>query len=296
MSEKIIIITGATSGLGLETAKKIAKNSKQFHLVIPCRDLKKGEMIKKQIIDYSGNSNIDLFEMDLSSLKSIRPFIENVKKLNKSIYALICNAGISRFTSKEKEITSEGFDIIFVSNHLGHFLLTKLLLPLMEKKGKIFYTSSDMHNPPLKEGEKFEWLGVEALAHPSDDFAVDQIRYAYSKLCNLYTVYELNRKLKEEKKEIFVNAFNPGLMKTHLVKGQNESFYDYVKINMPERYGDLDSSSTALAELVYSEDIILSSGHFYDRSIRPCFTSELSYNIQNAKELWEKSEEYIKSY
>ena len=209
--------------------------------------------------------------MDLSSLKSIRPFIENVKKLNKSIYALICNAGISRFTSKEKEITSEGFDIIFVSNHLGHFLLTKLLLPLMEKKGKIIYTSSDMHNPPLKEGEKFEWLGVEALAHPSDDFAVDQIRYAYSKLCNLYTVYELNRKLKEEKKEIFVNAFNPGLIKTHLVKGQNESFYDYVKINMPERYGDLDSSSTALAELVYSEDIILSSGHFYDRSIRTLF-------------------------
>ena len=296
MTEKTIIITGATSGLGLETAKKIAKNSKKFHLIIPCRDLKKGEIIKKQIIDYSGNSNICLFQMDLSSLKSNRPFVENVKKLNKSIYSLVCNAGISRFTSKEKEITSEGFDIIFVSNHLGHFLLTKLLLPLMEQKGKIFFTSSDMHNPPLKEGEKFEWLGVEALAHPNDNFAVNQIRYAYSKLCNLYFVYELTRKLKAEKKEIRVNAFNPGLMKTHLIKGQNESLYDFVKINWPERYGDLDFSSTALAKLVYSEDIVLSSGHFYDRSIRPCFTSELSYNVKNAKELWEKSDEYIKSY
>ena len=80
----------------------------------------------------------DLFEMDLSSLKSIRPFVEKVKNLNKPIYALVCNAGISRFTAKEKEITSEEFDIIFVSNHLGHFLLAKLLLPLMEKKENFF--------------------------------------------------------------------------------------------------------------------------------------------------------------
>ena len=70
----------------------------------------------------------------------------------------------------------------------------------------------------------------------------------------------------------------------------------FCQINWLERYGDLDSSSSALAELIYSEDIILSSGHFYDRSSRPCFTSELSYNVKNAKELWEKSEEYIKSY
>ena len=72
-------------------------------------------MIKKQFINYSGNSNINLFEMDLSSLKSIRPFVENVKNLNQPIYTLVCNAGISRFISKEKEITPEGFDIIFVS-------------------------------------------------------------------------------------------------------------------------------------------------------------------------------------
>ena len=72
-------------------------------------------------------------------------------------------------------------------------------------------------------------------------------------------------------------------MKTHLVEGQNEKFYDFVRINMPERYGDLDMSSSALAELVYSDNIVLSSGHFYDRSIRPCFTSALSYNEENAK-------------
>ena len=297
MSEKLVIITGATSGLGLETSKKILKHSKDFHIIIPCRNMEKGESVKKQIIDYSGNKNIDLIYMDLTSLSTIRPFVENVKKFNKSIYALVCNAGISRFGPSKKEFTKDGFDIIFQSNHLGHFLLTKLLLPLMDKKGKIFCVSSDMHNPPLfKEGEKFEWKGVEALAHPDDTFAGNPQRYAFSKLLNLYHVYELTRKLKKEKREILVNAFNPGLMKTHLVKGQNEKFYDFTRINMPERYGDLGTSSSALAELVYSDDIVLSSGHFYDRSIRPCFTSELSYNEKNAKELWDKSEEYIKSY
>ncbi|KAG4100339.1 glucose/ribitol dehydrogenase family protein [Neocallimastix lanati (nom. inval.)] len=297
MPEKVVLITGATSGLGLETAKKVAKQSQDFHIIIPCRNIKKGEAVKQQIIEYSGNSNIDLLYMDLSDISSIKPFVEEFKKLNKSIYALVCNAGISRFGKNEKEITAEGFDIIFVSNHLGHFLLTKLLLPFMEKKGKIFYTSSDMHNPPpSEEGPKFEWIGVDALAHPDDKLAVSPQRYAYSKLFNLYYVYELTRRLKAEKSEILVNAFNPGLMRTHLVEGGNDQFYEFIRINVPERYGDLDKSSSAYAELIYSNDIVLSSGHFYDRSVRPCFTSPLSYNEENAKELWEKSEEYLKSY
>lgn len=65
--------------------------------------------------------------------------------------------------------------------------------------------------------------------------------------------------------------------------------FEYVRINMPARYGDLDNSSSALAELTYFYDIILSAGHFYDKSTRPYFTSALSYNEENAKELWEKA-------
>lgn len=78
----------------------------------------------------------------------------------------------------------------------------------------------------------------------------------------------------------------------HFAKITDNDFYEYIRKEIPERYGDLDKSSTALAELTYSDDIICSSGHFYDRSIRPCFTSELSYIEDNAKELWQKSEEY----
>ncbi|KAG4094463.1 NAD(P)-binding protein [Neocallimastix lanati (nom. inval.)] len=283
MTEKIVIIIGATSGLGFETAKKVAKNSQDFHLIIPCHNLKK---------------SIDILQMNLNSLKTVKQFVEEYKKkINKPIYTLICNAGINRFSSKEKEITPNGFDIIFSSNHLDHFLLTKLLLPLMDKNEKILSMSSDIHNPPIREGEKeFEWIGTDALAHPNNTFAVDSSRYAYFKLYNLYFIYELARKLKNEKSEIKVYAFNPDLMKTHLIEGQNNDFYEYVIINWPERYGDLNDSSSTLAELTYSDNIILSSGHFYDRSIRPCFTSPLSYKKENSKELWDKSKEYVKAF
>ena len=86
-------------------------------------------------------------------------------------------------------------------------------------------------------------------------------------------------------------------MKTNLSKGRrDDSFFEFIRANYPERYGSLETSSAALAELVYSENIILTSGHFYDRSTRPCFSSELSYNQKNAKELWDKSLDYVKAY
>ena len=293
---KTVIITGANSGLGFETAKKIAGYSIDFEIILACRNIQKAQNAKEQIIKETGNQNIIVMQLDTSSNDSVRKFVEDYKKHhNKPIYALLCNAGISGVGADKKQLTKDGFDIMFATNHLGHFLLTNLLLPFMDKEGKILVTSSDMHNPMLREGETFEWLGTEAIAHPDDKMAINPIRYSYSKLCNLYFVYELARKLKEQGSGIKVNAFNPGLMRTNFISsGTNEQMFEYVRINMPERYGDLDNSSSALAELTYFDDIILSSGHFYDRSTRPCFTSALSYNEENAKELWEKSEEYVK--
>ena len=290
---KTVIITGANSGLGFNAARKIAAYSKDFELILACRNPEKAQSAKDQIISGTGNPNVSVMQLDTSSLKSVRAFAAEYKeKVNRPVYALLCNAGISGVGADKKQFTPEGFDILFATNHLGHFLLTNLMLPYMEKDGKIIVTASDMHNPPLREGETFEWLGTEALAHPDDAMAVNSIRYSYSKLCNVYFVYELARRLKAQNSQIKVNAFNPGLMRTNLMPGTDEKMYDFIRINMPERYGDLENSSSALAELAYSDDIILSSGHFYDRSTRPCFTSPLSYNVENAKELWDKSSEY----
>ena len=226
-------------------------------------------------------------ELDTSSLASVRCFASAYEKEDcGSVYALLCNAGIS---GKQTGITKDGFDIIFETNYLGHFLLTELMLPHIETNGKIFVTSSDMHDAP---GRKMQWIGTEKLAHPDSFMATDSIRYFYSKLCNLYFVYELARRLKDDRK-ILVNAFNPGLMQTNFMP-LNKFFIEFVKRTMPKRFGDLKMSSNALVELVTSERLVTGSGLYYDRCINACRSSALSYDIDNAKELWLASEDYIK--
>ncbi|OUM65164.1 hypothetical protein PIROE2DRAFT_60210 [Piromyces sp. E2] len=288
---KTVIITGANQGLGFETAKKIAAKSNDFNVILACRNIERAEKAKDQIINETKNPNISVMILDTSSLKSVREFVENYRQNKKEpIHALICNAGISSKSNTAKQVSKDGFDIIFATNHLGHFLLCNLMLPFMEKRGKIISIASDMHDPPVKEGQKFEWLGVEPIAHPNDEMAMDRSRYSYSKLCNVYFVYEFAKILKEKNSEVTVNAFNPGLMKTNFTDIEPKIF-EFIRINAPHRYGDLEKSSSSLAELIYS-DLIQSSGNYYDRSTSTVKTSELSYNEKNAKELWDKSLEY----
>ena len=117
------------------------------------------------------------------------------------------------------------------------------------------------------------------------------MRASYSKLCNLYFVYELAERLSSQGSNIYVNAFNPGLMKTNFMPLTKASMA-FVKMSMPERYGDLDKSSTAYAQLVTEDGLVKESGLYYDRSIHAKRSSALSYNIENRKELWAKSCEY----
>lgn len=284
---KNIIITGANSGLGLQTAIKIAEKPDECRLILACRNLEKAKAAKKEITDKSNHRNTEIMELDVSSLASVRAFAEKYKaEIGEPIYALLCNAGIN---GTNKGLTKDGFDVVFESNHLGHFLLANLLLSHMEPKGRIFVTSSDMHDAPM---HRMEWKGTEALAHPEPKLAEDTIRYSYSKLCNLYFVYELARRLRAEGSGICVNAFNPGLMETNFMPLTKASIL-MVKTTMPNRFGDLEKSSEALAELVTSEGLIKESGQYFDRSIHAIRSSELSYNEENARELWKTSEQYV---
>lgn len=285
--KKIVIITGANSGLGLNTAIKIAKTSDEYKLILACRNVEKAEKAKQEVIDKSGNQNIEVMNLDLSSLASVRSFVNKYETdIGQPIYALLCNAGIN---GTNQGFTKDGFDVVFQSNHLGHFLLTNLLLPHMEPEGRIFVTSSDMHDAPTY---KMDWKGSEALAHPTPKMAENTIRYSYSKLCNLYFVYELARKLSAQGVHIRVNAFNPGLMETNFMTLTKASIL-FVKKTMPNRFGDLEKSSTALAELVTSPNRIRESGLYFDRSTNPIPSSKLSYNEVNARELWKSSEQYV---
>ena len=156
-----VIITGGNSGLGFETAKKIAGN-KEYRVVLACRNPEKAEEAVGKIKEETGNENILRMQLDTASLASVRQFAADYEKKDfGEVYALLLNAGINGMHSG---MTEDGMEIVFQTNHLGHFLLANLLLPHMEPDGKIFSTSSDMHDSPMG---KMEWEGTEALAHPS---------------------------------------------------------------------------------------------------------------------------------
>ena len=272
---RTVIITGANSGLGLETAKKIAKD-KNYQVILACRNLEKGNNAKDEIMKITRNENIQVFKLDTSSLESVRDFVKTIENKNIKIYGLINNAGISGMNNG---VSVDNLDLVMATNYIGHFLLTNLLLPYMEETGKIFNITSDMHNPP----RGLTWIDPEEQFKP----LMNKQSYSYSKLDSIYFTYELNEILRNKNSNILVNAFNPGMMETHFL-GEKKPPTKMIKLVMPNRVGDLDKSSSALVDLI-TNDEYKDTGKYYDRSTNYINSSELSYNIENRKDLWNKS-------
>src|ERR1700759_1861914 len=125
MSIKTTVITGATSGIGKETALALAQKDHALYLLV--RNVEKGEELRKELIAQSGNQAIHVIRCDMAELQSVRDAAEELKKKLFNINIRINNAG-SAF--HERELSKDGFEMTFAVNHLGPFLLTESLMPL----------------------------------------------------------------------------------------------------------------------------------------------------------------------
>ena len=277
---KKAVITGANSGLGYEVAHKLAENE-DYMVILACRNNEKATAAAKTIIEETGNQNVKTVQLDTSSLESVRHCAEELIEQEGTIDVLLNNAGISAMG--HDGFTEEGFEVVFATNYLGHFLLTQLLLPHMSEDARIYNVSSDMHNPP----QKIEWPGAEGVAHPTEN---DRSKYSYSKLAMIYFAHEQDKIFKEEGSHKIINAFNPGFMSdTNFSKGGGKARDAIVRTTMPDRYGKLSTSSEALAQIIMGEEYGNISGEYFDRSVNTARSSELSYNEENARELYEAS-------
>ncbi|KAF8020594.1 hypothetical protein BT93_G1128 [Corymbia citriodora subsp. variegata] len=212
-SDVTAIVTGGGSGIGFETARVLAL--RRAHVIIAARNVDAANEVKHLILNDDGDARVDVLELDLCSMKSIRAFVDNFIALDLPLNVLINNAGIMFCPY---QLSEDGFEVQFATNYLGHFLLTNLLLDKMKAtarvsgiEGRIVNLSSIAHLHTYKEGIRFDDIN-DQLSYS------DKKAYGQSKLANILHANELSRRLQQKHANITVNSVHPGLIMTNLMR------------------------------------------------------------------------------
>lgn len=211
LSGRVAIVTGANTGIGLETVKDFAK--RDARIIMACRDLSRCHKARSKVIQHTGNRNITCSELDLRSFNSIKEFSKRVQNAEKKIDILVNNAAVMRIP--DRRLTQDGLEVQMGVNHFGHFLLSNLLLDLLKKSdypARIINVSSVAH---IKGMMNWEDLNSEKGYDPSK-------AYEQSKLANILFTKELARRLKNNC-AVTVNAVHPGIVNTEIFRYM--SFY-----------------------------------------------------------------------
>lgn len=201
---KVVIITGSNTGIGYHMAYGLA--SKGANVVMACRNLEKASDSRNKILKDFPKANIKLYQLDLADLDNIKYFANKFINENDKLDILINNAGVMIPPYSK---TKNNFELQFGTNHLGHFALTGLLLPLLEKNdnGRIITVSSIAHNPGIID---FNDLNSERKKYSKWG------SYSQSKISNLCFAIELDRRLKAGGFSTISLASHPGYSNTEL--------------------------------------------------------------------------------
>jgi len=271
----ITVITGSTSGIGLEVAKELAKRN--HDLILVSRDLKKLEHTKNFIIK-ENKIHCEIQQHDLSLVEDNLLFYENISKRFNNIDYLINNVGAIYMNRQE---TSEGLEKTFSLNHMSYFILSKMF---------------------SKQKKPLKIINVSSEAHRNINLNYDDLQnknnyngwYAYkkSKLANIYLTYELHKYL--IKTESTVNCLHPGVVNTNFAN--DNSFHYKIMASIVKYFGisPLEGASTILY-LVNNDDIKNASGLYFNKC-RPQETSLVSYDEKCSKKLWDYSEQILSNY
>ena len=216
MPSQTIIITGGNTGLGFETAKAIARDQHTL-VVIACRSPELGQEAVRKL--ESAGYRAAYLPLDLSEQTSVRQFVELFRAAEfPPLRGIVCNAGMMNVTTPQT--TKEGYETTFAVNHLGHYLLVRLLLDDLTQESCITFVSSGTHDPAQKTGVPNPiYNDAFTVAHDLETGRNAGLRrYSTSKLCNILCTYELSRRLNASGdprlNSIKVNAINPGMMPT----------------------------------------------------------------------------------
>ncbi|KAJ6307941.1 hypothetical protein OIU76_017678 [Salix suchowensis] len=270
-----VIITGATSGIGAETARVLAKRGAR--LVLPARSLKAAEDAKARIISENPDAEIIVMGLDLSSLNSVRNFVSEFESFNLPLNLLINNAG--KF-AHEHAISEDGIEMTFATNYLGHFLLTKLLLKKMIEtakttgiQGRIVNVSSSIYN--WFSGDTIRYLG-QISRNKSREF--DPTRaYALSKLAN------------QMETNVTVNCVHPGVVRTRLTREREGMVTDMAFFLTSKLLKTVPQAAATTCYVATHPGLVNVTGKYFS-DCNEASTSKLGSNSTEAARLWTASE------
>jgi NAD(P)-dependent dehydrogenase (short-subunit alcohol dehydrogenase family) len=271
MNEKVVLITGATSGIGKLAAIRIAKRGPT--VVIVARDPNRGKDAVNEIIQKSGNRSVDLLMADLASQAEIRRVAAEFLAKYARLDVLINNAGLA-VGARTKN--ADGIEMTFAVNHLAYFLLTELLLDRLKASApaRIINVSSEAHRRVVPDFENLQ--GEKKFS----GFAA----YSITKYCNILFTYELSKKLQGS--GVTVNAMHPGYLSTGIFRAAPGFVKFLVKLTAgnPEKGGD------ALDYLAFAPELDGVSGKYFNGK-REVASSPASQDRAAAERLWKLSSE-----
>jgi retinol dehydrogenase 12 len=273
LAGKNFIVTGANTGIGKITATSLA--ARGAHVIVACRSREKTEAMIADIERATGNK-LEFVELDLANLDSVRKAADTLLAMNIPFHGLINNAGLAG----KRGSTKDGFELTFGTNHLGHYLLTRLLLDNLKASGhaRIVNVSSQSHY----DAKRIDWI---ALKQPTK--TVTGLReYAVSKLANVLFTKELARHL--EGSDVTTYAVHPGVVATDAWRRIPAPFRWVMKKFMvtPEQ-GATSSLRAATDPTLASE-----TGRYYHADGREKRPAPLAEDIELAHMLWQRSAEW----
>ncbi|GAB7356795.1 hypothetical protein MBLNU459_g7682t3 [Dothideomycetes sp. NU459] len=289
LSGKVILVTGGNSGLGRESCLRFAQHNPS-HIYLGARTRSKAEAAIATIKETVPNAPITFLEMDLTDLASVKKAAETFLASSDRLDILMNNAGIMACPAA---LTKDGFEIQFGTNHVGHFLLTKLLLPVLQKTAA--RPGSDVRIVNLSSrGHKFTKNGLTLDQACTDMSATSSTwaRYGQSKLANIFFTQELAKKYPEIKSV----SLHPEDVNTNLTQGMKQS-YPWIPqwlVSTLSYYIAVTVEQGTLNQLWASVSNEAQSGHYYDPVGKVGSVSKEVEDKTQAPLLWEWTETELK--
>ena len=269
------IITGASAGIGHETAKGLAK--KGYNLILVARSLSKLKEIKHDLIQRY-DIECDVYSYDLSLIRSNINFVKKIVQKYKKVHYLINNAGA---IFMERQVTSEGYEKTFALNHMSYFSLSLLMLKEYSNI-KIINVSSEAHRYTSLDENDFQnsrkYYGWYA--------------YKRSKLSNIYLTYELNRR--HSNTDSTFNCLHPGLVNTQFANNNNLIYKAAASVI---KFFGITSAEGAMTTIYVAthDNVETATGLYFDKC-KPRNSSKESYNTEMGQRLWDYSEKLLSKY